>query len=192
MNPNIRPTRAAGRQIIAGAAFASMLLASCSGTSADTSAAQPAADTAATANEASIATPGDQWEQVSPEDAGFDKAALDKLAESAEAASSNCLFVTKGGTWRDGVAAQLIASTKDQVEHRVVIDMIHDTLLPWCSYLDWEPEPSIMTVADRVAFLYQGRVHALATPAALAASPDPIVQQFIAGRSSGPMETPGF
>ena len=97
MNPNIRPTRAAGRQIIAGAAFASMLLASCSGTSADTSAAQPAADTAATANEGSIATPGDQWEQVSPEDAGFDKAALDKLAENAEAASSNCLFVTKGG-----------------------------------------------------------------------------------------------
>lgn len=46
------------------------------------------------------------------------------------------------------VAAQLIASTKDQVEHRVVIDMIHDTLLPWCSYLDWEPEPSIVTVAN--------------------------------------------
>jgi isochorismate synthase len=45
-------------------------------------------------------------------------------------------------------AAALIASTKDQVEHRVVIDMIHDTLLPWCSYLDWEPEPSIVTVAN--------------------------------------------
>lgn len=46
------------------------------------------------------------------------------------------------------VAAALVASTKDQVEHRVVIDMIHDTLLPWCSYLDWEPEPSIITVAN--------------------------------------------
>ena len=46
------------------------------------------------------------------------------------------------------VAAALIASTKNQVEHRVVIDMIHDTLLPWCSYLDWEPEPSIVTVAN--------------------------------------------
>ncbi len=45
-------------------------------------------------------------------------------------------------------AARLIESTKDQVEHRVVIDMIHDTLLPWCSYLDWEPEPSIVTVAN--------------------------------------------
>ncbi len=58
------------------------------------------------------------------------------------------------------VAAQLIASTKDQVEHRVVIDMIHDTLLPWCSYLDWEPEPSIMTVANvqHLATAMEGRL----------------------------------
>jgi len=46
------------------------------------------------------------------------------------------------------IAELLLASTKDQVEHRVVIDVIHDTLLPWCSYLDWEPEPSIITVAN--------------------------------------------
>lgn len=46
------------------------------------------------------------------------------------------------------VADELIASTKDQVEHRVVIDVVHDTLLPWASYLDWEPEPSIVTVAN--------------------------------------------
>jgi phospholipid/cholesterol/gamma-HCH transport system ATP-binding protein len=52
--------------------------------------------------------------------------------------------------------------------------------------------PSIFGVADRVAFLYQGVVHTVATPAALRASPDPIVQQFVNGRSSGPMETPGF
>ncbi|HET9483010.1 MAG TPA: ATP-binding cassette domain-containing protein [Xanthomonadales bacterium] len=52
--------------------------------------------------------------------------------------------------------------------------------------------PSIFGVADRVAFLYQGVVHAVATPAELEASPDPIVQQFITGQSSGPMETPGF
>ncbi len=45
-------------------------------------------------------------------------------------------------------AAELLASEKNQIEHRVVIDMIHDTLLPWCSYLDWEPEPSIMAVAN--------------------------------------------
>ena len=46
------------------------------------------------------------------------------------------------------VAAELIASTKNQVEHRAVIEMVHDTLLPWCSFLDWEPEPSIVTVAN--------------------------------------------
>lgn len=46
------------------------------------------------------------------------------------------------------LASDLVASTKDQVEHRVVIDMVHDTLLPYCSYLDWEPEPSIVTVAN--------------------------------------------
>ena len=46
------------------------------------------------------------------------------------------------------LAAALIASTKDQIEHRVVIDVINDTLLPYCSYLDWEPEPSIVTVAN--------------------------------------------
>jgi phospholipid/cholesterol/gamma-HCH transport system ATP-binding protein len=52
--------------------------------------------------------------------------------------------------------------------------------------------PSIFGTADRVALLYQGSVRALATPDALRASPDPIVQQFITGQSSGPMETPGF
>ena len=51
---------------------------------------------------------------------------------------------------------------------------------------------SIFGVADRVAFLYQGVVHALATPAELRASADPIVQQFITGASTGPLETPGF
>jgi menaquinone-specific isochorismate synthase len=45
-------------------------------------------------------------------------------------------------------ADELLASEKNQIEHRVVIDMIHDTLLPWCSYLDWEPEPSIIKVAN--------------------------------------------
>ena len=46
------------------------------------------------------------------------------------------------------IAAALIGSMKDQVEHRVVIDVVHDTLLPYCSYLDWAPEPSIVKVAN--------------------------------------------
>jgi isochorismate synthase len=46
------------------------------------------------------------------------------------------------------LADELIASMKNQVEHRVVIDVVNDTLLPWCSYLDWEAEPSIVAVAN--------------------------------------------
>ena len=54
-----------------------------------------------------------------------------------------------GDPTRDAqLAESLVASTKNQVEHRVVIDMVHDTLLPHCSYLDWEPEPSIVSVAN--------------------------------------------
>jgi phospholipid/cholesterol/gamma-HCH transport system ATP-binding protein len=51
---------------------------------------------------------------------------------------------------------------------------------------------SIFTIADRIAFLYQGAVRAVGTPDEIRISPDPVVQQFIAGASSGPMETPGF
>jgi isochorismate synthase len=46
------------------------------------------------------------------------------------------------------LADELVSSTKNQVEHRVVVDMVHDTLLSFCSYLDWEAEPSIVTVAN--------------------------------------------
>lgn len=52
--------------------------------------------------------------------------------------------------------------------------------------------PSILGVADRVAMIYQGIVHAVGTPAELRSSPDPVVRQFLAGQSAGPMETPGF
>jgi isochorismate synthase len=54
-----------------------------------------------------------------------------------------------GDVERDAAIAEaLVASTKNQVEHRVVIDVVHDTLLPWCSYLDWEADPSVVTVAN--------------------------------------------
>ena len=51
---------------------------------------------------------------------------------------------------------------------------------------------SIFSIADRIAFIYQGRVHMIGTPAEFRSSPDPVVQQFISGRSQGEMETPGF
>jgi isochorismate synthase len=46
------------------------------------------------------------------------------------------------------LAEELLRSTKNQIEHRIVINEVHDTLLPWASYLDWEPEPSIVAVAN--------------------------------------------
>jgi phospholipid/cholesterol/gamma-HCH transport system ATP-binding protein len=51
---------------------------------------------------------------------------------------------------------------------------------------------SVFAIADRIAFIYRGVVHLLGTPADFRASADPVVQQFISGRSEGPMETPGF
>ncbi len=90
-------------------------------------------------------------------------------------------------------AAQLLASVKDQVEHRVVIDMIHDTLLPWCSFLDWEPEPSVVAVANvqHLATLMEGHlseprphvlelVHALCPTPALGGFPRDAALSLIA------------
>ena len=46
------------------------------------------------------------------------------------------------------LAAELQASPKNQIEHRAAIEMVRDTLLPYCSYLDWAPEPEIVKVAN--------------------------------------------
>lgn len=42
-------------------------------------------------------------------------------------------------------------------------------------------------IADRITFLYQGRVLCVGTPDEIKQSSDPIVQQFINGRTEGPM-----
>jgi menaquinone-specific isochorismate synthase len=42
----------------------------------------------------------------------------------------------------------LLGSTKDRWEHRITIDWLLDSLLPFCSYVDAEPEPSIVTLAN--------------------------------------------
>jgi isochorismate synthase len=58
------------------------------------------------------------------------------------------------------LAASLLASTKDREEHQITIDMVHDTLLDWCSYLDYESEPSVVAVANvqHLATLVEGRL----------------------------------
>lgn len=66
--------------------------------------------------------------------------------------SSHPLAGTTGRTGDPTVderlARELLLSAKNQIEHRVVIDAVHDTLLPFCSYLDWEPEPNIIATAN--------------------------------------------
>ncbi|MGF1595876.1 MAG: isochorismate synthase MenF [Acidimicrobiales bacterium] len=46
------------------------------------------------------------------------------------------------------LAANLLASTKDRWEHRITIDWLLDGLLPSCSYVDAEPEPTIVSLAN--------------------------------------------
>ena len=63
------------------------------------------------------------------------------------------------------LAAGLTASTKDQIEHRITIDWLLDSLLPFCSYVDAEPEPVIITLPNvhHLGTRVEGR---LSTPAA--------------------------
>jgi isochorismate synthase len=58
------------------------------------------------------------------------------------------------------LAAGLLASSTYRHEHQLTIDMVHDTLLPWCSYLDYEAEPSVVGVANvqHLATLVEGRL----------------------------------
>jgi isochorismate synthase len=46
------------------------------------------------------------------------------------------------------LATELLASTKNRHEHRITIDWLLENLLPFCSYVDAEPEPSIVTLAN--------------------------------------------
>lgn len=59
----------------------------------------------------------------------------------------------------DRVAA-LVDSPGYRHEHQVTIDMVYDTLVGWCSYLDYEPEPSVVAVANvsHLATTVEGRL----------------------------------
>jgi isochorismate synthase len=58
------------------------------------------------------------------------------------------------------LAASLLANATYRHEHQVTIDEVHDTLLGWCSYVDFEPEPSVVAVANvqHLATLVEGRL----------------------------------
>lgn len=57
-------------------------------------------------------------------------------------------------------AAELLSSQKNRVEHQITIDMVHDTLLPWCSFLDAEPGPSVVPAGpvQHLASIVEGRL----------------------------------
>ena len=61
--------------------------------------------------------------------------------------------------------AALMSSTTYRHEHQVTIDMVHDTLLRFASYVDYEPEPSIFRLSNvaHLATRVEGR---LSEPAA--------------------------
>lgn len=58
------------------------------------------------------------------------------------------------------LGAALLASPTYRREHQITIDMVYDLLLPWCSYLDYEAEPSVIGVANvqHLATLVEGRL----------------------------------
>lgn len=58
------------------------------------------------------------------------------------------------------LATALMESTNTRDEHRQTIDMVHDTLLPFCSYLDEDAAPRIVAVANvqHLATRLEGRL----------------------------------
>ena len=93
-----------------------------------------------------------------------------------------CLLFDEPTTGLDPVSARRVDA---------LIRELKETLNVTCVVVSHDLT-SIFSIADRIAFLYQGRVHALGTPSELRVSSDAVVQQFVRGLSEGPMETPGF
>ena len=46
------------------------------------------------------------------------------------------------------LALELMSSDKNRWEHQITIDWLLDNLLPFCSYVDAEPQPSIVSLAN--------------------------------------------
>lgn len=57
-------------------------------------------------------------------------------------------------------AAELLASSKNREEHQITIDVVHEAILPWCSYLDAEPEPRVVAAGpvQHLATMVEGRL----------------------------------
>lgn len=57
-------------------------------------------------------------------------------------------------------AAELLSSQKNRTEHQITIDVVHDSLLGWCSFLDAEPSPSVVPAGpvQHLATVVEGRL----------------------------------
>ena len=47
---------------------------------------------------------------------------------------------------------------------------------------------SAYKIGDRIAMLYEGRIHGIGTPDEIKMSDDPVIRQFITGSSVGPIK----
>ncbi|MBM4257629.1 MAG: ABC transporter ATP-binding protein [Deltaproteobacteria bacterium] len=78
----------------------------------------------------------------------------------------------------------------DPIRVNAIHQLIHDlhSMLHFTAVIVSHEIPEIFSLATQVAMLHEGAIVATGTPAAIQASPDPIVQQFIHGRTEGPIE----
>jgi phospholipid/cholesterol/gamma-HCH transport system ATP-binding protein len=91
----------------------------------------------------------------------------------------DCAILDEPTTGLDVVASRTIDELIRRLAHdlgKTVVVVSHDLR-------------SIFGVADRIIFLYKGRVHLDGRPDDFRASRDPVVRQFIGGEPDGPMET---
>lgn len=74
------------------------------------------------------------------------------IAKKGQLVSAHPLAGTEPRTGDKGIDAEvveaLLSSTKDQYEHRVTISWLLDELRPYCSFVDAEPEPTIVSLAN--------------------------------------------
>ena len=98
---------------------------------------------------------------------------LRRLERECLAWQPSLVLVIKGGPITADVINRLIRRLQDRLKI-TSIAVTHDMR-------------SAYHIADRIAMLHEGRIHAMGTPDEIQATRDPIVRQFIEGSSEGPL-----
>jgi len=70
--------------------------------------------------------------------------------------------------------------------HKLINDL--HAMLHFTAVIVSHEIPEIFSLATQVAMLHEGKISAVGTPAEIQVSDNPVVQQFIHGRSEGPIE----